>query len=82
MTKTELISALRLCARKVEERDNVEIQLNIARRELAAVQAPPKLTHWPCPTASHRLQAHVLQILHAHTGMAQTAPPGLPSSGR
>ena len=43
MTKTELISALRLCARKVEERDNVEIQLNIARRELAAVQAPPKL---------------------------------------
>lgn len=43
MTKTELISALRLCARKVEERDNAEIQLNIARRELAAVQAPPKL---------------------------------------
>lgn len=43
MTKTELISALRLCARKVKERDDAEIQLNHVKRELAAVQAPPKL---------------------------------------
>lgn len=43
MTKTELISALRLCAHKVDERDDAKIQLNIAKRELAAVRTPPKL---------------------------------------
>lgn len=43
MTKAELISTLRLCAQKVDERDSAAIQLNAAKQKLAAVQAPPTL---------------------------------------